>query len=188
MVLVLQRHNMVKIRKITSSILLMFIVTACLMEEDAKLSTPRQDYLGSQLRLNGYYYYYINGNTKYFDTFFLYRNGVLLHTGADDTGDLLKFESRLIGTNPNIWRNGSKMHWGVFLIEGLVIKFEKWYCAEGVCKAYGRLGEIVNDSTFIMKESYRMDQGKKARVIDINEVYHFREFSPKPDSTNNYIK
>ncbi|MDD2412119.1 MAG: DUF1016 N-terminal domain-containing protein [Bacteroidales bacterium] len=33
-----------------------------------------------------------------------------------------------------------------------------------------------------------IEKGKKTEVKDKNETYHFRQFSPKPDSTNSFIK
>jgi hypothetical protein len=37
-------------------------------------------------------------------------------------------------------------------------------------------------------ESYRMKNGKKTEVKVMNETYHFKQHSPKPDSTNTFIK
>ena len=33
-----------------------------------------------------------------------------------------------------------------------------------------------------------MKKGKKTEVKARNETYHFKQFSPQPDSTNNFIK
>jgi len=51
-----------------------------------------------------------------------------------------------------------------------------------------REGDIINDTTFVISVSYRMKKGKKTEVKARNETYHFKQFSPQPDSTNNFIK
>lgn len=160
-----------------------------LLFEDDPLSIARQNYNGNQLRVDGYYYvgYYANSN-YYFNTFFLYRNGTLLNTGAEESGDFIQFETRLQSFNSDFWKNGPKYYWGVFVIDSAEIKFEKWYCAEGVCSAYIRAGKIVNDTTFLITEKYKIVNGKKSKLRESNEIYHFKQYSPKPDSTNNYIQ
>jgi hypothetical protein len=50
-----------------------------------------------------------------------------------------------------------------------------------------RAGQILNDTTFVIAESYRMNEGKKTEVKERNETYHFKQFNPKPDSTNRFI-
>ena len=70
-----------------------------------------------------------------------------------------------------------KYVYGLFQIEVSIIKIEKWVPSSGgPTKAYLREGEILNDTTF-----YLMHREKK-------EIYHFKQYSPKPDSTNKYIK
>jgi hypothetical protein len=79
--------------------------------------------------------------------------------------------------------------WGVFLIENNSIRFEHWYPSSGgPLKAYVRSGTILNDTTFQITKSYRNKNGEKAEVTSRNEVYHFKQFSPKPDSTNKYVQ
>jgi hypothetical protein len=83
----------------------------------------------------------------------------------------------------------SKFNWGVFQVNGANIKFERWYPSSGgPLKAYISSGEILNDTTFLITESYRMQKGNKTELKDRNETYYFREFSPKSDSTNKFIK
>ena len=46
-------------------------------------------------------------------------------------------------------------------------------------------GEIQNDSTFLITKSIRSKTGEEK---ELNEIYHFKQFSPKPDSTNVFVK
>jgi hypothetical protein len=82
----------------------------------------------------------------------------------------------------------SKYNYGRFLIENDNIKFERWYPGSPPLPAYIRSGTILNDTTFVITEIYRMKNGNKTEVeTGRNEIYHFKQFSPKPDSTNRYV-
>ena len=61
-----------------------------------------------------------------------------------------------------------------------------WYSPSGGgTPAYVREGKILNDTTFHITTSYRSNGSERHEK---DEVYHFRQFYPKPDSTNNFIK
>jgi hypothetical protein len=146
---------------------------------DDVLSLQWEDYSGNALKLDGIYYFETeNFEGPLFQRYALYRNGIIRNLGGSKNIDDLRFPS-----------GNSKYEWGVFQIDGTRIKFERWYPSSGgPLKAYIRSGEILNDTTFLITESYRMQKGKKTEIRERNEVYHFRQFSPKPDSTNNFIK
>jgi hypothetical protein len=78
-----------------------------------------------------------------------------------------------------------KSNWGVFEIDGMLIKFERWYPSDPPLKSYINSGLILNDTTFQITKSMRSDGSE---VKEINEIYHFRSFSPKPDSTNSFVR
>ncbi len=42
-------------------------------------------------------------------------------------------------------------------------------------------GKILNDTTFVLE---KFINHKTGRTEELNEIYHFQEFYPKPDSTN----
>lgn len=50
---------------------------------------------------------------------------------------------------------------------------------------YTKRGSILNDSTFVIKTVSEFDRKK---TLPENTTYHFRQFSPKPDSTNKFIE
>lgn len=171
---------------ITVIVLLMGNCSKDKIWQDDDLSLSRSDYNGNQLRVDGYFYQERDG---YFYTMYcLYTNGMLLYLGGGfSQAEVIELEDRI--------RNGSfyasakefKNNWGVFNIENNTIKFEKWYAGDPPLKAYVRAGEIINDTTFVINESYRMQGGKKTEVRAKAETYHFKAFSPKPDSTNKFI-
>lgn len=154
---------------------------------DDKLTLIRQEYKGHELNIDGFYYQYShsNKNTEYYSIYFLYRNGIIIYfttaskSTLDDMPSFIEKHFNLIQKNKDCY--------GIFLIEDSSIKFEKWYPAnlgQGL-PVYIREGKILNDTTFHITVSYRPD-GSERREKD--EVYHFKQFSPKPDSTNNFIK
>jgi hypothetical protein len=78
-----------------------------------------------------------------------------------------------------------KVGWGVFLIKGNNIECEVWSTSVGGGLPVGRgEGIILNDTTFCIVKSINIRDGKE---FPHNDIYHFRKFSPKPDSTNNFI-
>ena len=81
-----------------------------------------------------------------------------------------------------------KFFWGVFNIKNNQILYERWCPSEPPYRTYVREGNIINDTTFVITKLYRMVNGKKTEESELNEVYHFKQFSPKPDSTNKFIK
>lgn len=155
--------------------------------KDDELSISRQDYNGDQLRLDGYYYTEANGLV--FLPSFFYTNGVLLSVGGtfDDISDMDSYLNRYFFQDENsredIWA------WGAFIIDNNSIKFEKWYPPSGgPIPAYVNEGLILNDTTFYINQSYRNHNGKKKEQSPESRTYHFRAFSPKPDSINKYVK
>lgn len=145
---------------------------------DDILSLERRDYHGNELRTDGYYY---TKKDSYegiiYSKYALYRNGVIRYIDG----------SKFI--QPSFGSNKYKYDWGVFKIENGKILFECWQPGNGgALKSYVNSGEILNDTTFVIKEIYRMHKGQKTDARGKNEVYHFVAYSPKPDSTNNFVK
>jgi len=185
---IMENQIIIKITKVILVFTLIFLIGCSAFEDDEKLSMQRVDYTGNELRTDGYYYYYQWHNylnKEQIVVISLYRNGIIRACGGgyDSFQD---FESRIdiintASSNPN------KSPWGIFVIEGNVIKYEKWYGARALEPYRTRIfaGKILNDTTFHITESYRPN-GRERNSEDL--TFHFRQFSPKPDSTNNFIK
>lgn len=165
-----------------------FIILPCLflslvncrliIGEDDKLHLKWQDYDGSELRVDGYYYTESrNSQGKIYPRYFFYRDGVIRYVGA--TTDL----------GVANWGNGNyKNVWGVFVIEGDNIQFEQWVSNSlGALLTYTSSGKIIDDETFVITETFRIVDGKKTNIKIVNEVYHFKSFTPKPTNVNSYI-
>jgi len=146
-----------------------------------KLSLKKVPYKGNEIKINGYYYVktYIGTEKKlYANVFFLYSNGVIINTGGYRINeDEEKFRKNIInGYNISVTKK-YQYNYGLFQINDSIIKVEKWVTGNGgIPKSIFKQGKIINDTTF-----YLMYKKKK-------EIYHFKQFSPKPDSTNRFIK
>lgn len=83
--------------------------------------------------------------------------------------------------------NEYKSNWGIFVVESSYFAYEKWYCSDGICYAYIKEGEIKNETTIHITKSYRIKNDIITEEKERDETYHFKQFSPKPDSTNSFI-
>ncbi|MDR3236803.1 MAG: hypothetical protein LBT48_08805 [Prevotellaceae bacterium] len=161
--------------------LVLFFSCCSTLYPDEKLTLQRIDYQGNKLRTDGYYYFQEPNRTS---IHFLYKNGIILYAYSYPTNDLNIVEKEMINY---IYLNKSKDHWGVFLVDSNVIQYERWIEApSGVSVCFYRCsGYIENDSTLHFMESYYSGRNETKQI---DEVWHFKQFENKPDSTNTYIK
>lgn len=87
----------------------------------------------------------------------------------------------------------TQIGWGVFNVTGSEIVIERWVTASGGGTYPTQMlkGVIKNDTTIhfhTLIGVHPVNYNSKKKVLTIDETYHFRQFSPKPDSTNNFIK
>ena len=172
--------GMKQIIKLIGIIGLLLFLYGC---KDDELTLQRVPYYGNELRIDGYYYHEY-GEPARKNIYFLYRNGIILYGTTPLTSEIEQTENMYqTGKYYELVKN-DKTSWGVFLINGNTLKFEKWYSGEEAW-AYISEGEILNDTTFHITVSYRSNTTERREG---NEIYHFRQFNSKPDSTNNFIK
>ncbi|MCU0390515.1 MAG: hypothetical protein MUE81_05320 [Thermoflexibacter sp.] len=152
--------------------------------KDDSLSSPRIDYTGNQLKVNGYYYgdsSIVGGKTNVLVSYF-YRNGIFIDR---ESVELTKVLSNII---PNEPLNQIKGIWGIFKIEGNKITIESFRSSMCGVKTSFIEGEILNDTTYLIKSSESRDKGRVTSRLERNSIYRFRQSNIKPDSTNNFIK
>lgn len=153
-----------------------------ILEND--LSLKRMPYENGHLRIDGYYY------TQFDETYriyFLYHNGTVLSGGNVLLDELENQEESY--ANGDFWeaKQAKQSYWGVFQVNGKRIEIEKWYPSSGeALPVFLHRGEIQNDSTFVMTKSIETSASDEEKPI--HHTYHFRKFSLKPDSTNDFIK
>lgn len=169
-------------------ILVSLILSACacskIVGEDEMILLERVDNTSSALRLDGYYFNEIGSDNPTIITYFFYRNGIVLYGGGRTKSEFSSLEEE--------YRNGafyeaikeSKTWWGVYQIEGNEIRFERWYPGHRPYSTFLNSGEVINDTTFLVTSSSESDGSEE---VERDELFKFKQFSPKPDSTNTFI-
>lgn len=173
--------------------ILLFVIALLLSscnKQVESLKMKREPYLGGELRIDGYYYSLPNSHPWGGSAFFIFnRNGVCMYiytsTFFSDEDDLYKYvEDKILLDEDFIKELKEKPHgYGVFSINYPNIKTET-FIVRGRYNAYHNVGQILNDTTFIIHK----EKGLSNKWFESNTIYHFKQFSPKPDSTNIYIK
>jgi hypothetical protein len=148
---------------------------------DDDLTLPEQPYTGNQMQIDGYFFNESDGRRQ---VYVFYRNGVVLDGGSPLTSALAIFEEELSNGTYYNFAKDKKYKWGRFLVDSNVLQFELWKPNTGPFEAYTYEGVILNDTTFKLTKSWRSCKPKK--VNEFEETFHFKRFSPKPDSTNTF--
>jgi hypothetical protein len=174
----LTRKNM-KMTFLTIDIIGFILFIACGKTFDEKLTLKREDYTGNELKVNGYYYTFFK-ETKITAILFLYRNGIVLSEGGFTSYNLEDIERQFNNISLKV-----KSNWGVFIVNGNTIQYERWIGSTGsrACTSKST-GYIINDTTIHFFERYNSERNEK---YSIDETWHFKQFDNKPDSTNNFI-
>jgi len=183
--------NYLKTKYIRIMILLLILVGVFIMffsccntlAPDENLTLQRTDYIGNELRIDGYYvHYFAKGKT---DADFFFENGTVFRVRGRRIDGISDYsEKRFLDANFIRLNRDTKTNWSVFEINGDDIVIQGWtHSSGGGIPIATRRGKILNDTTFVITSIHIHRQTR-----EINEVYHFRKFSPKPDSTNSFIK
>jgi hypothetical protein len=141
-------------------------------------------YFGDELRIDGYYYSNIIYDC-YIGVAVFYRDGICIYTFAEptnqDTLNYIENEILLNEARINKMKN-VPTDIGVFQIMYPNIQFEIW---EYRTDPTSHFGKIINDTTFIIN---KWVNNRTKKTYSENQTYRFKQFSPKPDSTNVFIK
>lgn len=159
----------------------------------------------NRIRLDGYYYCLKHYNYKegkadvkysYAFSFIPYNNGCFFGVGCGDRL-LYKMDSiSMIKTldystkemSMNKGYQSSHTCWGAYYFKNdtIVLKREGGRLGEAL---YTDIGVIINDTTFEIKQKITTGSmvDDENKIENVSMIYHFREFYPKPDSTNSII-
>jgi len=160
------------------------LISACCKHDELGLS--KKDYLGNALRLDGYYISNFNGDINSKTTYFFYRDGIAINGSEfNEPVTLMEIDNVFSQSEFTNDKSNSRIGLGVFEINGTEIKHETWEAGSGCAKQtviYS--GTILNDSTYVMTTFFNnYSNGTTA----LQDTFRFREFSPKPDSTNTFV-
>lgn len=151
-------------------------------DEKERFTMAKNDYVGNELRINGYYY-----NTKSYPELF-YRNGITINGSLSDLiSNLSIAESSMLTGDYGSYIYNNEYRWGLFTIRNNKITREfKNRMSSISCKyPFTESGIIINDSTFVINSIYNNENDKKTEPT--LDTFRFKEFTPKPDSINKFI-
>lgn len=172
-------------RFLTLVTIILFVSASC-EKELHKLSMAKTPYIGNELRIDGYYY----SNqvfTDYNGIAVFYRDGVCMNVYSRiESHDTLSFIENEILLNEALMSNfrNTPNHIGVFQINAKSIVFETWEAGRDII-TFSNYGEILNDTTFLISKQVNNESGATEAM---SLTYRYRQFSPKPDSTNAFIR
>jgi len=156
-----------------SVIFIWFFLTYCSTWRKP-LRLTRIDYVGNEFKTNGFYYNRSLGN------FLVYVNGIYLHGGTgQESLDAITYKWTKSKFSESDFLNKTAMDWGVFQINYPSILIEHWHGGD-VGTPYPTAtyhGKILNDTTIVL---YDWPTGQ--------DTFYYHPMSPKPDSTNRFIK
>ena len=166
--------------KLILALWLTFLVSCSKESQDAVLSSV--SYTGDELKINYGLYGRVTSDSTGLEVYFLYRNGHLIVGGYPNWEELEEFRRRGWPGYPG----AGKTSYGIFEIndEGIIIE-EYFRSNDGPLKTVVSSGTILNDSTFHI---HSIENNFYDKTIDVDQTFKFYPFSPKPDSTNNYIE
>jgi hypothetical protein len=155
--------------------------------KDDNLTIVRTDNNSDKLRLNGYYYGDISGiNAEYPNIYLLYQNGIFANANSFGLSDA---ETGNVLLNSPLLMCKHKGDWGVYKIDGDNIEIEDWVSRScGGVGIFYEKGIILNDTTFKITYWRRSVGGDIEKEEDVDAVFRFQHYSPKPDSIISFIK
>ena len=169
---------------VNSIIFFLLIFSSCL-KDNIPLSN-REDYIGDQLRIDGLYHQ-ISSDGYIRNVQFFYRNGIKLDIQVNDD---IKDPSDLysILTQEKIeYHRKRKYFWGIFKINDNDFLSEQWDTPidGNYVLIMTMTGEILSDTCFMITKYVHSQAGV---FESLNAKWYFYPYSPKPDSTNIFIK
>lgn len=167
-----------------SIIIALTILFGC-RKELYQLSMSRVPYTGNELKINGYYYSNLTSSNDIGLAMF-YRNGVcmFMYTRIESQDTLSYIENEILLNDElmsECWSTPN--HIGVFRINAGLIEFETWEAGRDII-TFSSSGVILSDTSFLLTEQVNNESGSSS---SLNLKFRYNEFSPKPDSTNNFI-
>jgi hypothetical protein len=152
-----------------------------------ELNMSKTPYTGNELRIDGYYYTTVHSNYSNIGVGVFYRDGVCMffHVDIDGKDTISCIENEIL-LNHSLMRSSWDTPDGVglFQINGQSIKIVVWSEDYHEIETLNYKGEIINDSTFKITKADLISE----ETVSVNHIYRFKKFSPKPDSTNKYLK
>lgn len=173
-------------------LILIVLISACNkmnLCKDQNLSFHRTDYTGQEIRIDGFWYG--PGREDFEGTIShsmlcLYKNGVLYWVGSPQEPNFEEYILFAGSSEVEKLAKTTKYIWGVFSVDSNLISLSYWNARPCGYHSILQSGEVLNDTTFVLTEK-QTTTDSETRIEAVNEIYRFRQFDQKPDSTNNFI-
>ena len=151
----------------------------------ADLGMQRKPYLGTDLKIDGYYYSDSPIWDKTIAVTIFYRDGVSILVFIYAEQDIFQSIEKKFLYNQDVLSKIKNDPYGigVFTINNKSLEMEN-FIGRGFKHTYHIYGEIINDSTFVMKRFIGIEGSESFH----NLKFKFKKISPKPDSTSVYIR
>ncbi|MEI6020694.1 MAG: hypothetical protein WCR21_06160 [Bacteroidota bacterium] len=167
---------------------MVFVFICCIACKKNKFSISPQSHDGSTLHLNGYYFTKSAraNSDSLIDILFFYANGVVLYATSNDSqlsADEADFKS---GAYYQMIKN-TRNYWGPYKIDGSSLYFERWNPQE-FYPIHAFIANIINKEQFELVETYNIVRKKQKLKSALNDIYRFKSFALKPDSSNAFVK
>ena len=170
-------------------VVLLFLLIGCgdFLKEihirDKNFSMKTIPYTGNEIKIDGYYINDLdNGLSR---VYIFYANGVRF--GGSEVITTNDIEVKLKASDFTKRYGDNRACWGPYEINNNKLMLE-FYANRGnmwcTCIAHC---EILNDTTFNIEKITFCRTGEEDKN-GIKGIFNFKQFSPKPDSTNNFIK
>ncbi|MEL6721198.1 MAG: hypothetical protein AAFO82_18940 [Bacteroidota bacterium] len=138
----------------------------------------------SDLMTDGFYYgnsYFDFSGREIYEFLVLYDNGIGRQLDFDILDNLEQVIDRATVSE-------NRTGWGIFRIEEDSIFYEHWLSGMGGDNVLRRSGIVLSDTTFLFtKQQIVSARGVTDNEEVVEQLFTFRQYSPKPDSTNNFI-
>ena len=174
-----------------SILLFLFVVIqfSCVrMLPDEELTMTRSSYTGKEFRIDGYYVGITNHTGEYEKNYkhykFFYSNGIVFSSQSYEIYDDINENFANMEQH-----RAEKDLWAIFQLKDSIIYIQRWVNSASAVIGNDRLYSLENDYYKIINDTTILHEKSTGYVIHTyNEYYHFKKFSPKPDSTNLFIK
>jgi hypothetical protein len=147
--------------------------------KDQEFTISKTENTAYNIKLNGFYYDTVLLSNTYSIIYLLYSNGVFYNRNMTDINNInnnnVYFDSKM---------SNYKTYWGLYIFDNDSIEIQYWGEKYGNCyKIIKQKGIIINDTCFkIVKTTNYHD-----KWIDDYHFFIFKQYSPKPDSTNSFF-
>jgi len=164
--------------------LMLLIMTSCEFfpflpcKFEDKITISKTTNFTNKLMLNGYYYDTVK-ISGYVNIYLFYKNGIF---NNQNSYNYLEIENNNIELTVDTIDKGN---WGLYLIKEDSLEIQQWMPSYSNCKRIViEKGVIINDTCFKIDKWKFSDENEWKKD---SSFFIFKQYSPKPDSTNSFF-